>query len=78
MSGDKENTPGAGDIDEKIKAVVEERVAKQVAEVVKTLKVATKGTEGTGFGTSKNFGSGKYYSFPKVAKNCGVDVHYVY
>lgn len=61
MSKDKDSKAGAGDIDEKMKVLVEEIVAKQVAEVVETLKVAaTKETDsGTSIKTSRNSGDGK-------------------
>ena len=46
MSKDKDSTTEEGDIDKKLKAVVEQSVAKQVAEVVESLKAAaTKGSD---------------------------------
>ena len=58
---------------------VEESVAKQVAEVVKTLQVAaTKGTDSkASLETSRNFGGGKYHIFPKGITSC-VYTHHAY
>ena len=80
MSGDKDGTPGTGDTDEKIKAMVVESVPKRVAEVVEMLKVAvTKGTDsGVSHGTTSKSGVGKYHFLPKGMASCHVDTHHAY
>ena len=72
MSKDKDSTTKEGDIDKKLKAVVEQSVAKQVAEVVESLKgAAIKGSDsGTSPRTSRNSGGGKYRFLPKGMTSC--------
>ena len=72
MSKDKASTTEEGDIDEKLKVVVEQSMAKQVAEVVESLKAAaTKGSDsGTSPGTSRNSGGSKYRFLLKGMTSC--------
>ena len=67
-------------MDEKIKVAVEESMAKQVAEVVETLKVtATKGTDSkVSPGTISKSGGGKYHFLLKGITSCYVDTNHTY
>ena len=73
MSKEKDSTTGVGDTDEKLKVVVERSLAKQVAEVVGSLKAAAMKVSDSirmSPGTLGNSGGGKYHFLPKAMTSC--------